>query len=224
MQHATCKFFDDFLGGTIAQAANVGGPWAIVDASAAGAPTYKTVASEVAGAMKLLLASTDEEESVTLYWGDILALEWDTVQRVSFRVKASAITTAQTVVFGLASATNATEDSVAYNAWFRLQASTSVLVETDDAATDDDDNDTDIDISADVYKEYVIDFSNGLSDVRFFVTDAGGDLRRVLATTTFSMAGATGTYCQPFFRLHKASGTTVPYVAIDWVEIEYKRT
>jgi hypothetical protein len=223
MLHDTERFFDDFLGAQIIQATNVGGPWAKKDTSSSGAPTMLGVASENTGALKLLLASTGEEEILTLYWSDYLGLSWDKVQRVTFRLKASAITTNEIAVFGLASAQNDTENSVAYNAWFRLDGGVSVLVETDDGSTDDDDNDTGVDISAGVYKEFVIDFSNGIDDVRFFVTDAGGNLRRVLATTTFSMAGATGTYCQPFVQLHKASGSTTPYVTIDYVDIEYKR-
>ena len=225
MQHATCHLFEDFLGVQLMPDAstNLGGPWCKKDTSSAGAPTMVGVASEATGGLKTLLASTNEAEIMTLYWGDILSIKWSNILSIGYRLKATAITTAESLVFGVASAQNDTEDSVAYNAWFKLAATSDILVETDDASTDDDDNDTGLDIVAATYKEYVIDFRNGLKDVRFFVSGAGGYLERVLAATTFSLYGAAGTYCQPFVQLSKTTGTTVPYCTIDWIDIEYKR-
>lgn len=224
MQNATVKFFDDFLGNQfITATATAPGPWAKCDTSSAGAPTLQGVASEPTGAVKGLLANTNEAEYLTLYWGDILGILATKIRRFACRIKSTAITTAEDLVFGLAGARNDTLDSVAVNAWFKLAATSSILVETDDAVTDDDDNDTGLDITAATYKEYAIDFRQGLSDVRFYVGDSDVRMTRVLKGTTFSLAGAAATYLQPIFEIQKSTGTTVPSFTLDYVEIEYVR-
>ena len=72
--------------------------------------------------------------------------------------------------------------------WFCVKGSAStsaVVVETDDTVTDNDDKATG-ETLAGVYKTFLIDFSQGLSDVRFYIEG-----ERVAASTTFTMAGAT---------------------------------
>jgi hypothetical protein len=225
MQHATVCLFEDFLGTQVipATASNLGGPWAKADTSSAGSPTVQGVASENGGAVKLLCDSQSEAQILTLYWGDILGILATKIQRIAYRLKASAIAANEILAFGVCNARNDTLDSVGHNCWCRLDATADILVETDDAATDDDDNDTGLDITAGVYKEYVIDFSNGLSDIRFFVSDGNGNLQRVLAKTTFAMPGSAAIYLQPLVQLQKASGTTTPYATVDWICVEYKR-
>jgi hypothetical protein len=176
------------------------------------------------GTVKLALTSTSEAQIACLYFGDILSFKADNLQRVKFRVLVGTdITTAQTLTFGVTSARNDNSDSTTYNAQFKCAATTAVLVETDDGVTDDDDNDTGQTLST-TFKEFVIDFSKGLSDVRFFVSDSGGKLKRVLSSTTFSIASASGYYLQPNIQIQKASGTTTPDVQVDYVEVEYKRS
>jgi hypothetical protein len=224
MLNATGCFHDDFHGLSVlpATASAVGSPWGSVITGST--PTIKGVTAEATGAVQLLLTSTGEEQRAVLHFGDILSFALENLRRMIFRMRCSAITTAEIVVAGLASAYNATEDTVANNAWFRLAAATDILVESDDGSTagDDDDNDTGLNITAAVYKEYLIDFSQGLSDVRFFVSDDNGRLARVLKTTTFSLAAATG-YVQPYFSIHKASGATTPNLTLDYVHVDYVR-
>ena len=102
MQNATARLFEDFLGTQLipAAASNLGGPWSKKDTSSAGAPTMQGVASENGGGLKLLLANTDEAEILTLYWGDILGILATKIQRIAFRLKASAIAANQILVFG----------------------------------------------------------------------------------------------------------------------------
>ena len=89
-------------------------------------------------------------------------------------------------------------------------ASTTALVaETDDGTTDNDDVATGATLAA-VYKSVKIDFTNGVSDVRFYI-----DGERVAAATTFSLAAITaGQNVQPIVQIQKASGTGVPSVTI----------
>jgi hypothetical protein len=131
----------------------------------------------------------------------------------------SGIDSVTTLCFGLASARNATPDSVAVNAWFRMQGSaslTAVVAETDDATTDNDDKATGYTLAS-VYKTFLIDFTNGLNDVRFYIEG-----ERVAAGTTFNMSAvAAGQNVQPYVTLQKASGTGTPSVTIALVEIAY---
>lgn len=190
--------------------------WTIKDTSASGTPTY---ANQNGGGVKLTIAATSEEEIVTLYQNDVLPIPLLGLQRMRFNAVVAGIDSVTTLVMGLASAQNDTEDSVATLAWFRMEgsASTSLVVcETDDGTTDLDDKATAVSLSS-TSKEFIIDFSRGISDVRFYI-----DGQPVALATTFSMAAATSsTYVQPFFQIHKASGTGVPSVTIGRIELEY---
>ena len=134
-------------------------------------------------------------------------------------MKVAGIDAATTLVVGVGSAQNNTADSVATNAWFRMEGSastTAVVVETDDATNDNNDVATGSTLAA-VYKKLIIDFESGLPDVRFFI-----DGERVASTTTFDMSDLTaGLNVQPFVQLQKASGTGTPSVTIAAVNIVY---
>jgi len=197
--------------------------WTIKDTSAAGTPTYLTVSSPTGEAV-LTLAATSEAEVVTLYQNDVLSYDVDQLQHVEFTLKVSGIDAVTTLVAGMASAQADTADNVAAHAWFRMEGSasaTAVVVETDDGATDTDDKATGQTLSS-AYKRLHIDFTHGTDDVRFYMEDTNGALRRVAEAQTFSMAGYTGNL-QPFVQLQKASGTGTPSVTIDKVFIQYKR-
>ncbi len=185
--------------------------WTVKDTSSAGTPTYLCI-TEDGGAMKLTLAATSEEEIVTMYMNDVLPLDLANLQRVEYIAKVSGIDSVTTLVFGVGSAQNDTEDSVATLAWFRMQGSDStsnVVCETDDGTNDYDDKATGKTLSS-TYKKFVIDFTQGLSDVRFYI-----DGERVAAATTFNMSSVSaGTNVQPFVQLHKASGTGTPAITI----------
>lgn len=193
--------------------------WTVKDTSSAGTPTYLCV-TEDGGAMKLTLAATSEEEIVTMYQNDVLPYDLAQLQFVEFVAKVAGIDSATTLVFGVADAQNDTEDSVATNAWFRMQGSTStsnVVVESDDGTTDTDDKATGATLGS-TYKKFTIDFTNGLSDIRFYIDGA-----RVAASETFTLASvASGQNVQPFVQLHKASGTGVPSISIALFRAQYK--
>lgn len=192
--------------------------WTVKDTSSAGAPTY-TVATADGGGMVLTLAADSEAEIVTMYHNDVLCFDVARLQSVDIVAKVSGIDSVTTLVFGMASAQNDTPDSVATNAWFRMQGSvstTAVVVETDDATVDNDDKATGATLSS-TLKKFTIDFTDGLSNIKFFI-----DGERVAAETTFSMAALTaGLNVQPFVQLQKASGTGTPSVTIKSVRIQY---
>lgn len=191
--------------------------WTVKDTSSSGTPTYLCV-SEPGGAMKLSLVATSEEEIVTMYHNDVLTIDPNKLNYLRWIAKVASIDSATTLVIGVASAQNDTEDSVARHAWFRVEGSAStsnIVVESDDNTTDLDDKATGKTLSS-TYLDLMIDFQNGLSDVRFFV-----DGQRVASGTTFDMDQiGTTNYLQPFVQIHKASGTGTPSVSLAMFEYE----
>jgi hypothetical protein len=191
--------------------------WTIKDTSSAGTPTYLCVSG--LGAV-LTLAANSEAEVVTLYQNDVLPFTLNDIASIEWAASVSGIDAVTTLTMGLASAQNDTADSVATNAWFRMEgsASTSLLVvETDDATVDNNDIATLSSLTT-TTRRMKVDFANGLDDIRFYV-----DGSRRSSGTTFSMeAAADPTYLQPFVQLQKASGTGVPSVTLRSVIVKYR--
>jgi hypothetical protein len=193
--------------------------WTIKDTSSAGTPTYLCI-TEDEGAAALTFDSQSEAQVVTLYQNDVLMYDVRHIHHVWWIAKVAAFSAVSTAVFGVASAQSDTADSVATNAWFRMQGSasqTAVVVETDDATTDNDDKATGVTLSS-TYKKFLIDFTAGIQDVRFFI-----DGSRVAQATTFDMSAlSSGLNVQPFVQWQKASGTTVDAITLAQFGITYE--
>jgi len=185
--------------------------WTVADTSAAGTPTY-LCATENGGAMVMTLAATSEAEIVTMYQNDVLMYDLAQLQHIWFVAQVAGIDSVTTLTLGVGNARNDTDDSVGVNAWFRMEGSastTNLVVESDDGTTDNDDIATGETLAA-VYKKLHIDFTNGITDIRFYIDGA-----RVADGTTFSLNGITaGQNVQPIVQLQKASGTGTPSVTI----------
>lgn len=194
------------------------GGWTIADTSSAGTPTYLCI-TEDGGAAKLTIAATSEAENVCLYFNDVLPYDLAKLQFVEFVAKVAGIDSVTTLTMGLGDARNDTPDSVATNAWFRMEGSastTALVVETDDGTTDNDDKSTGTTLSS-TYKTLKIDFTKGLSDIRFYV-----DGEPVATSQTFSMASVTsGQNVQPIIQIQKGSGTGTPSVTLAKFRIRY---
>jgi hypothetical protein len=193
--------------------------WTIKDTSAAGTPTYLCL-TEDGGALKVLFDNTNENQIVTVYQNDVLPYDLALLQAVEFTLKVGGFDAVTTLVWGIASAQNNTEDSVTVNGWFKIDGTVStsnVVVETDDNTKDLDDKATGQTLST-TYKKCTIDFSNGLSDVRFFI-----DGNRVAAGTTFDMSAVTsGQNIQLLLQMQKPSGTATPFFQVTKAAVQYK--
>lgn len=212
-------FEDDFWGADTFSTAGQGSPWAIADTSSSGTPTYATVSPSATGEVALTLAATNEVENVCLSFGDKLCFDIDNIQRFEARVKVSGCTSGTTIVWGLQSARNDDTDATTNNAQFKMVGATSttaVVVETDDGTTDLDDKATGATLAT-TYKKFVIDFTGGKSDVKFYI-----DSVRVAASTTFTMAAATSSL-QPFVQIQKTATTNADAVTIDYVKVVCRR-
>jgi len=212
------RFVEDFLG------AAGGGPydgttvWNVVDV---GDATEAITADSANGVFKLHLAATGEAEDAVLYMNDNKTFDVGSGLIFETRVNVAVnIGTGVTGVFGLAGDHNLAKDSVTEHAWFRLQASNAVLVETDDTTNDNDDVATGVTAVAGTYNVYRIDFTD-LTDVKFYI-----DGVRVASGTTFDMSNLTAgeQQMQPYFSLDKASGTGLGDLDIDYVKIWQDRS
>lgn len=211
-----CELFDRAQAFTTTPGQN---GWTIADTSASGTPTY-LCATEDGGAAVLTIAATSEAENVCLYFNDVLPWDLAGLQYVKFVAKVSGVDAVTTLTMGVGSARNDTPDSVTVNAWFRMEGSAStsnVVVETDDNTTDNDDKATGYTLSS-TYKTFMIDFSRGLADVRFYIEG-----EPVATGTTFNMSAVTsGQNVQPIIQIQKASGTGTPAVTIAAIEAQYR--
>lgn len=221
VERKVLEFCDDFNRAQVFTTTPGQNGWTIKDTSSSGTPTYLVATGDGGGAV-LTLANTSEAEIVTLFHNDVLVFDIRTIQRVEMIAKVSGIDAATTLTFGVASAQNDNDDSVAVNAWFRMEGSvstTAVVVETDDGTVDNNDKATGATLAS-TFKHFVIDFTNGLADIRFYI-----DREPVALATTFSMAAvAAGQNVQPFVQLQKASGTGVPSITLKRFRILYQET
>lgn len=213
------EWVDDFVGGRTITATVGEGDWKVTDTSSAGTPTYALVTPSANGEVALTMDSTSEVQNVCLDFGDKLCFDIDNIQSVEMRVKVTGCTTGTTLAFGLQSGRNDNTDSTTNNAQFKMVGATSttaVVVETDDGTTDNDDVATGATLAT-TYKRFYIDFTGGKSNVKFYI-----DNQRVAASTTFSMAAATGSL-QPFVQIQKTATTNVDAVTVDYVKVCSKR-
>ena len=208
-------FYDDFNGtvATLPAAADPATAWLVDDTSSAGTPTYTKGTSEAV----LTLASNTEVENLCLHFGDALDFDIDLIQSIEFRAKVTAtLDSTTTIVMGLGAARADDPDTVAANAFFKLAGSNVVVCESDDGTRDNDDKATGVSLSS-TYKRFVIDFTGGKSNVKFYVD---GD--RVAAATTFDMSGYSAGL-QPIFQIQKTSDDNTNALTLDYVKVECKR-
>lgn len=195
--------------------------WTIKDTSSSGTPTYLGT-SEDGGSVTLTLDSTSEAEYVTLYQNDIVNFDLAKLSNLWWVAKVSGIDADTVLVLGAASAQADDEDSIATSAWFKMEGGTSttaLVVESDDGTNDNPNVATGTTLSS-TYKKMLLDFSQGLSDVRFFINGA-----RVASGTTFDMSDvSSGTNVQPFVQLQKAANTGTPAVQIAQFGVTYSWT
>lgn len=214
------EWCDDFNGtaATFPTSADPATPWLIDDTSSSGTPTYTTGTSVAT----LAFSSTSEVQNVCLHFGDSLDFDIDDLLHIEFRVKMgqAAADAATQLAFGLASARNDAIDSIAQAALFRVvgaDSTTAVVLESDDGTNDNDDVATGKTL-INAYKRFVIDFSGGKSDVKFYI-----DGERVASSTTFDMSNyAAG--LQPIVQLQKTADTNTDSVVVDYVKVLARRS
>jgi hypothetical protein len=212
------RFYDDFIGQKVVSATADASGWVKNETKTSGSPSVATVTGESTGAIALTCDSTNEVQAEVLYSGDVLSLNGANLQTVSFNAKVATVGTNSTVILGVASAHNATPTSISHYAWFKLVGGNTLTV----GINGNDGVSTGITLTSGTYVGLKIDFTHGLSDVRFYAENSTGQLTRVAGTTTFDISAYTGSF-QPYMKSGKASSTDTPVLTVDVIDITYKR-
>lgn len=183
------------------------------------------------GICVMALAATDEAERGVLYFGDNLCFNINCGLIFETRLALSVLTTTGTekaqAIWGLASADNATSDSVATALWFKTEGDANVYWESDDTSTNDDDNDTGIDMVAETFHVFRIDCT--VATAPKFYVDNVDVTTTATQTTACAMAATTATTArvQPYFAVQKqksSANTGVGSMWIDYVRIWQNRS
>ena len=214
---------DDFFGSGTFLATPLGGDlWDITVTASSGTPTYDYVDGSSSGEVAIDMVSTSEIENVCLSNKDILQMDIDKIQGAEFRVKMNqaALDSTTMVAVGLAGDRNDAIDSIAQAAMFRVigaDSTTAVVVESDDGTNDNNDVATGQTL-INAYRTLKIDFSQGTSDVRFYMDDSNGAMKRVGGATTYDMSNYTGSL-QAYVQIQKTADTNTDGLTIDYVHI-----
>lgn len=181
-----------------------------------------TVKGVNGGGVALALTNANEAQNAPLYWGDVLSIPTNDIKWIDFWAKLSvALTGTALCGFGLASARNATMDNISERAMFRIAAGASaVTVETDNNVVDSGKIASGLNL-ANRWKHFRIDFEEsplGRKDVRFWMDNERGQLRRVATKTLFSMDGSTN--LQLFAQIQKGAGVDVGTLNILQARVE----
>ena len=224
-------FADDFLGAMFRK--NIAGEnttalWKTVETDINLAPAL--VANEPNGVIQLTLDVDDITQQAVVYFGDQLpfslkyGLIWEARLRLAVLPTAGGGENSR-AVFGLASATNGTLDSIATNAWFRVEsaAQTALLWETDDGNADDDDNAAGIVMAAATWNIFRIDCRDLINGVKFYVDGV------LVGTSADFLTNLTDgeALVQPYFCMQKtkaAANTAVGTMYLDYCRIWQNRS
>lgn len=217
---AAVRFYEEFLGKELlATETGSKGIWDTVEVNLNTA--IGLAADEANGAASLALDADNNAEDAVLYFGDQRPFNLKNGLVFEAAVKVSVLpTTGVCLVMGMAGDHNLVKDSITEAAWFRLDASGALKVETDDTTNNNDDVATGITLTAGQLCILRIDFTD-LEDVKFYV-----DGERVASGTTFDMSNLSDAEAmmQPYFSLDKGASTSVGTLLVDAVRIWSKRS
>ena len=182
----------------------------------AGSPLVEITDDVANGVLVLGLSATSEANVAAIDFGDQVTIPATRRPVFSTYLKVSGAAASTRVVAGLASAYNATFDSIVSNAWFRMEGNDlSIFIESDDGTTDTDDVDSALDFVADTYVKLSVDLTRS-GYVRFWVNDS---MVAEKAVTAFAVTDLL----QPFIAIQKSTDTGEQSVTIDWVRVSWDR-
>jgi len=214
------EFMDDFLGTEFLKSeAGSDGVWSTTETALNNAIAVDPDAEN--GVLVLQLDADVNAEEATLHWNDQRGIDLNQDAYVEMRVQATVLPTLTAeAVFGLAGDRAATADAVAEHAWFKLDGSGAVVMESDDTTNDNDDAVTNVTFATDVWYTIRIDFSD-LADVKFYV-DSG----QVSAGQTFDMSNLTTgeAIMQPYVMLFKGADAGLGTFKVDYVRVVSRRS
>lgn len=219
IERGVIEFIDDFnRQETFAVSPNVGhNGWCSKITKTGGSPTLLCVNAD-GGQAAGTLAATSEVEVVTLYQGDVLPYAATSLQQLDILLAVTGVDANTTVAFGLSTAENDTPTSMTNFVLFLINGgtSTSNIVISGKDGTNTYSNIATGTTLGSTFKKFVVDFQNGIADVRFFIDGA-----RVAAGQTFNFGAFTSSsLLQPIVQIGKSTGTGVGAFKLDRVRIQ----
>lgn len=190
-------------------------PWKASTTQTGGTPVADYVAGAHGGAFKIAHDATSEAQTERVDFNDKLYFDITKKPVIDIRLKivgsaGAVFATGTVLVAGLAAARNATLTSNACFGWFRVNAAArTILYESKDGTTTVAPTTTGVAYVENTYLRLRIDFSV-LAAVQFYIDEVN--------VATVNMAAATGNL-QPVVELQKTTGTGVPAVTIDYIEV-----
>ncbi len=214
------EFTEDFHGTGVVTATQAHNPLWRLAITGAGPPTGALVTPSSSGEFTLDMSSDTQIQNICLYQSDILQFDIDKIHEEHFRVKMNQATLdvvdKSQFSFGLGVARNDTFVSIQERVAFTIDSvnssNTVVDISTDDNSADSGLVTTGVAL-INVYKDFLISFTEGTDDVRFFI-----DGVPVATATTFDMSGYASSL-QLFFQLQKESDNGTDGATIDRVSI-----
>lgn len=202
---AAVRFFDDFLG-----TLDVTNTWTLRDTAGG---TEAVVADAPGGAVALALTNANEVQLAGIDWGDQRTLCLDRDLVFEARVRFTVLPTGAVVAcIGLCGDHNAAVNTVAESAWFRLDGSGAITVETDDTTHETSAVATGVTLVADQWTVLRIE-CDAAAALRFYIDGA-----RVASATTFDLSQVAALALQPVVRIGKeAAAATVGTMQVDYV-------
>lgn len=182
--------------------------------------TQDLVADATGGQFQFKLSANSQAEGLGFTMGDNLYIQGNLPFLFLTRLKVVHTMAAnQALVWGLGSDVALLPDNMIRNLWFKLDATTALLVEADDNTTDTDDKDTGITITANTFYWFGIE-SNRDGKVTFHVANGDGNNAKTIDFAK-RFAGSDPAFgannLQPVILVTKTTGVTQPEVIIDTV-------
>lgn len=191
-----------------------GTPW-VQDIAGAAPPTVTLTADGSGGLVTCALTSASEAQDTAVHFDDNRHIDLDRSPVVQFYARLTALPTGNGIAaLGLIGDHSATFAGTTYNVGFTVAASGVLTCAMDDNATPTTATASPT-IAVDTWYAFRIE-ALSKSNIRFFLN---GDL--VAGTTTFNYAATAGanSTLQPYFGMHKASGTGVGTLVVDSVDV-----
>lgn len=182
--------------------------------TASNTATATAIDGSGSGAIRLAHTNADTAQDVTIGYNNQLAIDAanDEIYYEARVQVGQTMDTTSEAYWGLGSDLNIAPASVATRLLFNVDGSNAVVIQCDDATTDNVDVSTGVTMTANTWYRFAIDASN-TSDVKFYI-----DGERVAGTTTFDF-DQVATALQPLVSLSKAQDTNTDRVDVDYIYV-----
>ncbi len=229
---ARCDYFEDFIGDQSASDIGASGASArpgagyLYDFSPSGTPTVDIIQGRAHGQLQLKAASTSEAEAVAWYWKDYSNIPMTSHPYFEARIKVPvAISTNESLFFGLGSTFWSTPTVMSRYLLFRLNASMALtVIASDGTNVTSSSGAVAFTLTAGSWYTFALGVK---SDGALHAWTALGDNqneKQFSPRAGYNLHAADGTLLQPMVCVTKSTGTGTPEALVDYVRSTWNRT